>query len=34
LTKIQLPSFGPHPLSPATELSAHSIKFWPYSIEF
>jgi hypothetical protein len=31
LTGIWLPSFKPHPLSPATELSA---KFRPYSTEF
>jgi hypothetical protein len=34
LTEIHLPRVGPHPLSPATELSAHSTKFWLYSAEF
>jgi hypothetical protein len=32
--KIRLPRVGPHPLSPVTELSAHSIEFLLYSIEF
>jgi hypothetical protein len=32
--KIRLPRVGPHPLSPATELLAHSIEFLPYSVEF
>jgi hypothetical protein len=32
--KIQLPRIGTHPLSPATELSAHSAEFRPYSAEY
>jgi hypothetical protein len=34
LTKFWSLGFGPHPLSPTTELSAHSAEFWPYSAEF
>jgi hypothetical protein len=32
--KIRLPRVGPHPLLPATKLSAHSTEFLPYSTEF